>query len=346
MIVNEFIGKFESLHIPILGVRMPTFFIEEKYKKQLGLDSKVSNKDFLITLCRNGFKKLQFTKNSPEYKNYAERVKYELNTFEELGFTDYILLVWDILNFCKVNSIPTGNGRGSAAGSLVLYLIEVTKIDPIKYELYFERFVSKIRAKKTVVDGITYLDGSLMPDVDCDVDYYRRQEVLKYIENKFIGKTSKILTFNTLSSKLLIKEVGKIAGAKSEEEMTSVTGLIPKIHGQVQDLDTAYNDVPQFKEWCDYNKFLYDIAIKLKDLNKNKGVHPSGVLISYYKLYENCPTELTPEKELVSSYDMNQVSLFSLKVDILGLRAVSVIDDVCRELKINIHLYMIHCKTY
>jgi DNA polymerase-3 subunit alpha len=332
----EFTDNFESLNIPMLGVRMPTFFIEEKYKKELGLDPKVSNKDFLITLCRNGFKKLQFAKNSPEYKNYAERVKYELNTFEELGFTDYILLVWDILNFCKVNNIPTGIGRGSAAGSLVLYLIEVTKIDPLKYGLYFERFVSKIRAKKTIVDGITYLDGSLMCDVDIDIDYYRRPEVLKYLEEKFMGKTAKILTFNTLSSKLVIKEVGKIFGMKPEEEMTHVTSMIPKIHGQIEDLDKAYESVKEFRDWCDENKETYDIAIKLKDLIKNKGVHPSGVMISYYDLAGNCPVELSSDKDIVSSYDMNQVSLFSLKVDILGLRGVSVVDDVCKILKINV----------
>ena len=148
----------------------------------------------------DGFNKLDLKKNSKEYKEYVKRVKYELDTLKDLGFIDYVLLVWDVINFCKKNDIPTGLGRGSAAGSIVLYLIGVTKIDSVKYGLYFERFVSKIRAKKQVVDGITYLDGSLMCDVDLDICYYNRQRVLQYLEEKFEGKTSKILTLNTLST--------------------------------------------------------------------------------------------------------------------------------------------------
>lgn len=336
MTINEFTDQFESLKIPILGVRLPSFKIEDKYKKAIGAKADISNPDFLRALCIEGFHKLKLEKGTKKFQEYGDRVKLELEIFQELGFTDYILLVWDILNFCKVNNIPTGIGRGSAAGSLVLYLIGVTKIDPLKYGLYFERFVSKIRAKKTVVDGITYLDGSLAPDVDIDVCYYNRPKVLKYLEEKFMGKTAKILTFNTLSSKLVIKEVGKIFGMKPEEEMTGVTSMIPKVHGQIQDLDIAYEQVKEFKDWCDANKEVYDIALKLKDLIKNKGVHPSGVMISYYDLKDNCPVELSSDKELVSSYDMNQVSLFSLKVDILGLRGVSVVDDVCKMLKMNV----------
>jgi DNA polymerase-3 subunit alpha len=259
-----------------------------------------------------------------------------LEIFQELGFIDYVLLVWDVINFCSESNIPTGLGRGSAAGSLVLNLIGVTRIDPIKYGLYFERFVSKIRAKKTIVDGITYLDGSLMCDVDMDICYYNRDKVLKYIESKFTGKTSKILTFNTLSAKLLIKEIGKIVGSKPEEEMTDVTSMIPKLHGQVEDLDKAYEKVTEFREWCDQNKRVYETAIKLKDLIKNKGVHPSGVMISFDNLSDSCPTELSSDKESVSSFDMNWVSLFTVKLDALGLRGVSVVDDVCKQLGITV----------
>ena len=99
-------------------------------------------------LCALGFKELGLKEGSKEYDEYVNRVRYELETLKELGFIDYVLLVWDVINFCKKNDIPTGPGRGSAAGSIVLYLIGVTKVDPVKYGLYFERFVSKIRAKK------------------------------------------------------------------------------------------------------------------------------------------------------------------------------------------------------
>lgn len=335
MNVQQYIDGFESLVTPILGVRLPQFEIASKYKKNLGLSAEASNQEFLRALCAQGFKALKFEKNSTEYTEYGKRVAHELSIMQELGFTDYILMVWDVINFCNENNIPTGLGRGSAAGSLVLYLIGVTKVDPIKYGLYFERFISKTRAKKQVIDGITYLDGSLMCDVDMDICYYNRQTVLKYLDEKYKGKTSKILTFNTLSAKLLIKEVGKIAGGKSEDEMTRVTSMIPKSHGIVEDIDTAYETVPEFKEWCDTNPLVHQIAEKLKDLNKNKGVHPSGILISFDELAESCPTELSSDKDIVSSYDMNWVSLFTVKLDALGLRGVSVVDDVCKMLGIN-----------
>ena len=131
-------------------------------------------------------------------------MEMELEIFRELDFVDYVLLNWDILNFCHENNIPTGAGRGSAAGSLVLFIVGVTKVDPIRYELFFERFVSRSRAKKIIKDDITYLDGSLLPDVDNDISYDRRIEVIKYIEQKHLGKTSKILTLNTLSLKIIL----------------------------------------------------------------------------------------------------------------------------------------------
>lgn len=335
MEAKDFLKQFGSMKIPILGVRLPKFTIDAKNKQMINVENDCSNSEFLRELCILGFNKLGLKKGTDQYKEYGERVKKELSIMEELGFTDYILMVWDVINYCNINSIPTGIGRGSAAGSLVLYLINVTKIDPIKYGLYFERFISKTRAKKQVIDGITYLDGSLMCDVDMDICYYNRPKVLAYLDEKYKGKTCKILTFNTLSSKLLIKEMGKIVGGKTEEEMTRITGMIPKNHGIVEDVNIAYDTVEEFKEWCDANPLVYSIAVKLKDLNKNKGVHPSGILISYDELETGCPTELSSDKDIVSSYDMNWVSLFSIKLDALGLRGVSVVDAVCKKLNID-----------
>jgi DNA polymerase-3 subunit alpha len=333
---KKFSSKFENLDLGLHGVRLPEFNIESSAKRHLNLSEDVSNYDFLRALALNGFKDLKIDKTLPEYKRYVDRAKYELETLRELGFIDYVLLVWDVINFCKTNNIPVGLGRGSAAGSLILYLIGVTRIDPVKYNLYFERFISKIRAKKQVVDGITYLDGSLMCDVDLDICYYNRHKVLEYLENKFKGKTSKILTLNTLSGKLLIKECGKIVGEKTEEEMTMISSLIPKVFGQVKDITTAYEEIEKFKEWCDENKEVYQIALKLRDLIKNKGVHPSGVLLSYDDLEKVCPTEFSSDKEAVSSFDMNWVSLFNIKLDILGLRSVSVVHDVCKNIGIKL----------
>ena len=330
MTVSNFFSDIEDYKLNLHGVRLPTFEIQSSEKDHAKVDEDCSNLDFLKALCRNGFRKLGLKKGSKEFKSYGDRANSELKTLQELGFIDYVLLVWKVINFCEKEEIPTGPGRGSAAGSLVLYLIGVTKVDPVKYGLFFERFVSKIRAKKKEVDGITYLDGSLMCDVDLDICYYKRSKVIEFLEEEFKGKTSKILTLSTLSGKILIKDCGKTIAGKSETEMNRVSNMIPKVFGQVQDLNTAYEEVEELKEWCDENKDVYDIALKLRGLIRNKGVHASGMLLSHSPLDESCPIELSSDKSIVSAFDMNWASLLNVKLDLLGLRSVTVVDDVCK----------------
>lgn len=332
--MKNFDSQFSDIDIPLHGVRLPDFNIEPRIKKEYGLKEDTSNYDFLLQVCRKNFKTFNIPKE--EHKKYGDRVKYELATIKELGFVDYILLVWTVINHCKEADIAVGLGRGSAAGSLVLYLLGVTQVDPIKYDLFFERFISKIRAKKQVVDGITYLDGSLMCDVDIDICYYNRYNVIKFLEELFEGRTSKILTLTTLSGKLLIKECGKIIEEKSETEMNEVSSLIPKVFGQVQDLKIAYEEQEDFRQWCDENPRVYETALKLRNLIKNKSVHASGMMLSYDPIMESCPTELTSDKERVSSYDMNWASIFNVKLDLLGLRSVSIVDRVCKLVGISV----------
>ena len=330
--MSDFDSLFSDLKLPLYGVRLPEFSIEDRLKKAHGLKEDASSYDFILQVCRTNFKKLNIPKD--QYSKYSDRVKYELETIKELGFLDYIVLVWSVINYCDENSIPVGLGRGSAAGSLILYLLGVTKVDPIRYELFFERFISKIRSKKQVVDGITYLDGSLICDVDLDICYYNRNRVIKFLEERFSGKTCKILTLTTLSGKILIKECGKIIDNKPETEMNEVSSLIPKVFGQIKDLKEAYGEVPEFQKWCDANPRSYKTALKLRGLIKNKSVHASGMMLSYHPIAESCPTELTSDKERVSSYDMNWVSVFNVKLDLLGLRSVSVVSRVCELVKI------------
>ena len=317
------------------GVRLPEINIEQRYYEDLNVPKDTSNLDFLKKLCWKGMqdKGLDKQKNS---NDYLERLKMELDVLDELGFVDYILLNWDILNFCHFNKIPTGPGRGSAAGSLVLFLINVTKVDPVKYELFFERFVSKSRARKIEKDGIVYLDGSLLADVDNDISYERRQEVIQYIEKKYPGSTAKILTLNTLSGKLCVKECGKIVGNYSEQEVNLVSDYIPKKFGKVAPLLEAYQESELFEKWVNENKEIFIIARKLEGLNKNTGVHPSGIAISFGSLEEICPVQLTNDGGLVSGYDMNWVSELMVKFDILGLRTLTVLYDVCDQLGIDI----------
>ena len=329
---NSFSSNFSNLNLPLHGVRLPSFQIEDKYINDLGLDKDISTYDFLRELCLKRFRLLGLDKSDTK-KLYIDRIKYELNILQELDFVEYILLVWKVVVYCRENDIPLGLGRGSAAGSMVLYLLQITQIDPVKYDLFFERFVSKARAKKKVVDGITYLDGSLMCDVDVDVCYYRRQEVLQYLKEEFVGSTSKILTLNTLSGKLVMKECGKVAGGKEESEMNGISSLIPKVFGKVKSIEEAYEEVPKFAEWCDANPKVYKIALKLSNLVKNKGVHPSAILLSHGKMIDSCPCELDSSKEPVSAFDMDWSSVSNVKLDVLGLRTASVVDVCCKILK-------------
>ena len=144
--MNNFTRQFEELDLALHGVRLPSFEIEKKYKRQIGVSEDISNEDFLEALCENGKEKMWSSVHKKHKSEYAQRLEHELRTIKDLGFIDYLLLVWDVINFCKESDIPTGLGRGSAAGSLVLYLIGVTKVDPLEHGLFFERFISKIIA--------------------------------------------------------------------------------------------------------------------------------------------------------------------------------------------------------
>jgi len=325
---NKFEKSFSTLTYNINGVKLPTFSVEENINK-------IPNSEFLKEIA---FKGLDKKVKSSDKKKYEDRLKYELSVIEELNFTDYILLVWDVINFCHKNKIPVGMGRGSAAGSLVLFCIDVTKINPITYDLYFERFISKIRAKKQVVDGVTYLDGSLMCDVDLDICYRRRHEVMKYITDKFPNRTCKISTLNSLQGKLLIKECGKIIGDYSEEDVKKVADLIPQIFGKVKDIEEAYKEEEKFKNWVEYsdkNKNIYNTALKLRGLIKNKSVHASAMLISAEPLDGKIPTEINSStKETVCSYSMDWSTLTSVKLDLLGLKCVTVVQDVVEQLNL------------
>ena len=333
--MSEFTKQFTSYEdcIPP-GVRLPNIKIENKYYKMLDASPDISNFDFLRKLCHKGVYDRGIDKFDNK-KEYFDRAKSELKILDELGFIDYILLNWDILNFCHENDIPTGPGRGSAAGSLVLYLIGVTNVDPVEYNLFFERFVSKSRARKTEKDGITYLDGSLLADVDNDIAYERRAEVIDYIERKHPARTAKILTLNTLSGKLCVKECGKIVGEFTEQQVNEVSDTIPKRFGVVVPLQTAIEESEKFTDWAAANGEVFNIALKLEGLNKNTGVHPSGIAISFDTMTDIYPVQTSNDGALVTGYDMNWVSELMVKFDILGLRTLSVIYDVCKSLGID-----------
>jgi DNA polymerase-3 subunit alpha len=331
--------KYENCMEP--GVILPKIKVSEKKLRPLGIKSYESNYDLLRKLCHKGVQTLSISKKENK-QDYYNRAKMELSILEELGFTDYILLNWDILFFCKENNIPTGPGRGSAAGSLVLYLIGVTKIDPVENDLFFERFVSKSRAKKIEHQGKTYLDGSLLADIDNDIAYEHRQKVIDYIEKSHPNRTAKILTLNTLSSKLCIKECGKIVGDLDESAVSQASSFIPKQFGKVMPISDSINQSEEFKEWADANPKIIYVAKKIEGLIKNTGVHPSGIAISHKVISDICPVQKTSEGAIVTGYDMNYVAELMVKFDILGLRTLSVIDATCKSVGINAESIDVH----
>lgn len=334
-----FTDRFTAYKFDNFGyIRLPSIEITKEERASIGFAEEMPNEDFLKELLNIGLSKLLKNGYIPKdrEKEYINRAKQEYETFVELGFVDYVLLVWRVCNFCTQNDIMRDYGRGSCAGSLSFFCMGITQIDPMKYGLFFERFISKTRAKKKVVDGVTYIDGSLAPDVDLDVDPHKRHKVVEFLQGLYPNRMCKILNMSELSGKILIKECGKVVEEIPEHEMIKVADMIPKHFGIVHDLEDAYKDEPEFHKWCDENKDVYNIALQLRHLYKNSSVHASGYVVSYNKLLDVMPLQLTSkDKEIVSSYTMNDVSSLSIKLDILGSRCSAVVDDCCKQLGID-----------
>lgn len=325
--------------LPFHGVILPDISILSEHKKEVGAAQNCTNAQFLRELCRSGFRKRFPSLDPVKRKEYGERVNFELETIDTLGFTNYILMVWDICRFADENDIPRGPGRGSVGSSLVAYLVGITELDPISNGLFFSRFLSKARAKKILVDGVTYIDGGLVPDIDCDFSYYRRGEVIEYINNRYPGQTSKLLTTTTFTSKILIKDVLKSYEEADESHANSVSDLMDKKHGIPIELkDALSNDEKlenkKLKEWAKNHKETCDIAMGLSGLSRSEGQHASAVLVCHKDIRQLMPLQLSADKDLVSAFDMYSAQDVVIKMDILGLRTLDVIREVCRMIKI------------
>lgn len=330
---KEFNSLFDNIKLEIYGVRLPEVKIPKKTLNEIGLDENAENAEVLTQLCRNSFnKKIDHSKK----QDYVDRFNKEIETIKKLGFTDYLLLVWDVINFCKENEIPVGLGRGSAAGSLILYLIGVTGVDPIRHDLIFERFISEVRAKSQWVDGIQYIDGSLAPDVDLDICTERRPEVVSYLAEKYSGRFCKLPTISKLSSKRVLKDVGKIAGGFSDDDMTKVTALIGSKYGKVFSIEKAQKENEDLEKFFSRNKKVESIARKLENLIRHKGSHASAYLVSYDPLDSFIPCELDTNGEITASYDMNFAQEQSIKLDLLGLHGVTLADKVAKRVGFSI----------
>lgn len=355
-------SKFTKLKLSDLtnGVRLPQVNISDKLKLDLGLDLNCSNYDVLVALVKKGFfsKKDTFSK-APEV--YKERCKQELRIFKQLNLVDYVLLIHDFLDFVSSQGISRGKGRGSVTGSLVMYLIGVTQVDPIKHNLPFARFISEARAQSKEIDGIIYLNGATMPDVDTDISYKRRSEVISYITNKYPNRTAKISNNLTLTGKALIKDVVKVILNYHESDAKRLSDMIDKRFGTVERLSDTYKNSALFKKWVDesaYNKYSFNIARKLEKLVISKGQHASGMAISYNPIDELVPLERSVSGEdIVTAFDMKDVANILVKIDILGLKTADLIQDTIQlignikeeDIDINdpsIYGYLASCSDY
>ena len=271
--------------------------------------------------------KLCFEGLQERYGDRAEELKprltYELETIQKMGYVDYFLIVWDFINYARTHHIPVGPGRGSAAGSLVSYTTGITNIDPIRYNLLFERFLNPERVS--------------MPDIDIDFCFNRRGEVIDYVIEKY-GKdcVTQIVTFGTLKAKGVIRDVGRVMDMPYNY-VDSIAKAVPDDLGMTldlalkmsPDLRKMYEDDPEVKR-------LIDTAKRLEGLPRHTGMHAAGVVISQKPMDEYVPLSRGGDGTITTQFVMTTIEeLGLLKMDFLGLRTLTVIDDAVQLVKKN-----------
>ncbi len=264
------------------------------------------NFSYLKKLCLIGVKK-KLGETVP--KIYQERLKYELNVINEMGFCNYFLIVQDYVKFAKENGILVGPGRGSAAGSLVSYVLDITDVDPIKYNLLFERFLNKMRVT--------------MPDIDIDFEFIRRQEVINYCISKYgEKKVAGIITFGTLASKQAIRDVGKVLNVSVDK----IEQLTKKIDSKLN-LKDNLNNIKQYLNDKELLK-IYKVASKIEGLKRHTSIHAAGIIISNVDLNQVVPIE-KKDNMYVVDYSMEYLEeLGLLKMDFLALKNLTTIQNI------------------
>ncbi len=305
-----------------------------KFHNRYGLTSE----DFLQRLCHKGLEKRMNYKAIPEV--YEKRLKYELDVIISMGYADYFLIVWDFIRFAKTQDIYIGPGRGSAAGSLVAYCLGITHADPIKYNLLFERFLNPSRVS--------------MPDIDTDFPDNRRDEVIQYVHDLYGDhKVSHIITFNTLAAKQVLRDVGKALRipARQIDYLCKLVPNRPKVT-----LNDAYQEQARFKQMVnsgDQMRKLYDISKKLEGLPRHSSLHAAGIVLSNDDIEKVCPLIDVDEGMCATQFTMEYLEELGLiKMDFLGLRNLTIIDEIVHHINVNkkrldiMHIPLDDQKTY
>ena len=278
----------------------------------------------LRRMAAEGLRRRLKTENPPQ--NYLERLEYELDIIEQMDFPGYFCIVSDIIVAAKSKHIPIGPGRGSAAGSLVAYSLGITDLDPIRYNLLFERFLNPERIS--------------MPDIDTDVSDKGRDELIAYIVEKYgSDKVSQIVTFGRMKSRGAIKDVGRALGI-SIPEVNAITKLIPAMPtSDIKDIKSALAGVPDLKAAYDSKpeiKKLIDTAIHIEGLARHCSQHAAGVVITPKPTNDMVPVRKFGENQIATQYSMEYVEKLGLvKMDFLGLRTLSVLDGAVKNIESN-----------
>ena len=259
------------------------------------------------------------------HETYRERLRSELDTICNMGFSAYFLVVSDFIFHAKKNDIPVGPGRGSAAGSLVAYALGITTIDPIKHDLIFERFLNPERVS--------------MPDIDVDFCGEHRDELIRYVTEKYgADKVAQIGTFGTMSSKAVIKDVGRVLGLPYAE-VDRLSKMIPSFRGKVFSIEEAVNRVKEIKERLSENKELaeaVELARSLENMVRHSSTHAAGVVISNEPLADYIPLYKGSKNEVVTQFDMSSIEkLGYVKFDFLGLKTLTILDKAVKYVREN-----------
>jgi DNA polymerase III subunit alpha len=332
---HPFTDLFTPIKLLNLGlVRFPEVSIPAEDRSALGLKPAMTNRAILGKLAWDGYVALRakgMFSTVPEEEIKAH-FRTEFATFDKTGVHDYLLLVWDYNRWADQQGIVRGWGRGSAASSLTLCCLGITRVDPLRHKLNFPRFISEARMKPVIKDGVTYVDGKAAPDIDCDYQFGRRAEVVQYIERKYAGRTCKISTRLELTGKMALKNALKLYADWKDEDAQRVSDLIEAKFGKVQSLHDAREQNAAVQQWIAANPTnaeIYAVAMAIEGLATTKGQHPSGVFIGYFPLDGTVPIELAKERggeaATVSSYDMETMAGLGVKVDILGVRTLDLI---------------------
>lgn len=260
-----------------------------------------------------------------KFQQYSERLETELKIILEMGFSGYFLVVADFINYAKSNGIPVGPGRGSAAGSLVAYALGITEVDPIPYNLIFERFLNPERIS--------------MPDIDIDFCGEGREEVIRYVTEKYgADKVAQIGTFGTMSAKAVVKDVGRVLGIPYAD-VDRVSKLIPSFRGKVFSIDKAIKEVKELRDLIKQSPQLQEmieLAKPLENMVRHSSTHAAGIVIANEPLADHIPLYKGSKNEVVTQFDMNSIEeLGFVKFDFLGLKTLTVIDKALKLIREN-----------